>query len=455
MLPQHDYTNSLRADGSRTKVRVDDVRGVFHNLKTIVYPVLMAIFFIVPFIKVNGSRWLLLDIEHRRFYLFGLSFNAQDIYLIFFLVTGLAFSLFFITAVVGRVWCGWSCPQTVFLDGLFRKVERLIEGPRASQIRLSKQPLGAEKFFKFVIKHAVFLLLAFVITLSFMSFFVPHESFVDMYEHGTGAHPVLFLWTCIFTGIIYLNFAWFREQLCLIVCPYGRLQSVLTDDDSIVIGYDKIRGEPRGKKTDPNRGSCIDCERCVVVCPTGIDIRNGLQLECIGCANCIDACNEVMEKIGQPKGLVRYDSLNGLERKAKKILRPRVFAYIVLLVIGMLVSGFTIHARTSFEANLLRMPGEPYLFQNEKILNQFEIHLFNKSMKQATYIVNPNPIDDVGFVLPMREITLESMQDRHVPLFVEIESEEYKGQFKIHVDILNQTTGASKSVESEFLGPKR
>ena len=453
-LEKFDYTNSLRADGSRTKVYVDDIRGRFQALKNFVYPVLIAIFLLIPFVHIDGRRWFLLDIQNRQFFLFGLTGNAQDVYLVFFVVTGLAFTLFFITALFGRLWCGWACPQTVFLDGLFRRIERWIEGPRVMQLKLASQPWGFQKISKFLLKHGIYLLIALVLSLSFVSLFTTHETILDLFRSGVADYPVLFFWILAWTAIIYINFSWFREQLCLIVCPYGRLQSVLMDDDSLVIGYDEGRGEPRGKKSDASRGDCIDCHRCVVVCPTGIDIRNGMQMECVGCANCIDACDEIMEKVDQKPGLIRYDSLNGLENRPKKIFRPRIYVYTVLLFVGMMVSGFTLSQRTSFEANLLRSKGTPYVLQNQKITNQFDIHLFNKSNKKVVYTLVPITTKNERYILPIQEVELDSLRDRHLPLFVEIDQSDYFDGLKVQLKV-EAGEAASEIIEADFLGPKQ
>ncbi len=454
ILPAYARKSSIRADGSREKVRVADVKGRFQKGKTWAYNFLLLLFAILPFISIQGQRLILLDIQRRHFYLFGLSFNAQDIYLIFFLVSGLAFTLFFVTAIWGRVWCGWSCPQTVLMDGFFRKIERWVEGNRNEQVRLSQSSWTAKKISLFSIKHAIFLLASLLISLIFIAYFVPIPSIFDLLKLGPSSHPVLSLWLCGVTALIYLDFSWFREQVCVIVCPYGRFQSLLTDDDTLVIGYDEKRGEPRGKKTDPNTGDCIDCDRCVVVCPTGIDIRNGLQLDCIGCANCIDACDEVMEKIGKPKGLVRYDSLNGLAGKAKKFLRPRVIAYSALFLIGVLMFAGFLRKHTPFEANVLRLVGPPYVLTEGKIRNQFEIHLFNKMSDQMTLLIEPKATQGESITLPVREVTLKRLEDRRIPLFVEVPEKTFQTSFPMSIQVKEEETGKIVQSTFRFLGPK-
>lgn len=451
--PIYQHRSSLSGDGRRIKIRPADVSGIFNTAKRWVYALLLIVFVTVPWVRYKGHPLVLFDIEHRQFFLFGQTFNSQDFYLVFFLLTGGAFSLFFITAVFGRVWCGWACPQTVFLEAVFRRIERWIEGPRTEQLHLAESTWNVKKIKKFVIKHLLFAACAVFVAALFLSLFNSTDRLVDLFKNGPATHPILMIWLVVMSGVIYINFSWFREQLCLIVCPYGRFQSVLTDDDSLVIGYDKKRGEPRGKKNDPGRGACIDCGRCVAVCPTGIDIRVGLQMECIGCANCIDACNDIMVKIQQPQGLIRYDSYNGLEGKKKRIMRPRLYLYTVLLFIGAAVFSLFAFDRQPFEANLLRLPGIPYRLENKKVINQFEIHLVNKEPQAATFEIIPLPVPEVDFILPISEITLESLQDRRIPLFVEIEADELHHEFLISVQIREKNHPNVIEKQAPFLGP--
>lgn len=451
--PEYQHKSSIAADGSRQKIRPADVDGTFNRAKRFVYPLLALIFALIPWIRWGDHPILLFDIEHRQFFIAGQTFNAQDFYLVFFLITGAAFSLFFITALFGRVWCGWSCPQTFFLEGIFRRLERWIEGPRAAQLRLATQPWNFEKIGKFAAKHILFLFFSFLIASTFLSYFNSTEKLLRFFREGIVVYPLLTAWLLVLTTLIYINFAWFREQLCLIVCPYGRLQSVLTDDDSIVIGYDQRRGEPRGKKDAANRGDCIDCGRCVAVCPTGIDIRVGLQMECIGCANCIDACNDIMFKIGQKSGLIRYDSLNGLEGKARRILRPRIYLYTLLLGIGMVVFSVFAFQRQPFEANLLRLTGLPYRLENGKVINQYEIHLVNKEPRPTIFTINAVPMDHLLFTIPVREIALESLTDRRLPIFAEIPEAVMKKEFSVTIQVREKESGLLIEKHIAFLGP--
>ncbi|HMQ10465.1 MAG TPA: cytochrome c oxidase accessory protein CcoG [Oligoflexia bacterium] len=450
--PEYTHKSSIQKDGSRPKIRLADVKGFFTRFKNVTFPLIIVIFFVIPLLKFGGERFLLLQVDQRVFNIAGFVFNAQDVYLIFFIVTGLAFSLFFITALFGRVWCGYLCPQTVILEGVYRKIERWIEGPKNQQLILEKSAWNKEKIMKKGLKYFLYALVSLLFAFGFISYFVPHSYYIELWQHGPSTHPTVFLWGLILSFIFYGNFAWFREQLCLIICPYGRLQSALTDDDTFVIGYDEKRGEPRGKLKDENRGACIDCARCVVVCPTGIDIRQGMQMECIGCANCIDACDEIMEKTNQLKGLIRYDSYNGFNGEKTKLLRPRIYVYMVLLLIGFLVFSVFLRNRQNFEANLLRLSGRPYTFDAGQIRNAFEIHLINKSAQEQRYTISvESEQKQLESIMPFKSITLKKNEDKRIPLFLILNKDMYKEDFevsvKIHVDEIE------KQIPIKFLGP--
>ncbi len=446
--------SSILPDGQRPKIRIADVSGKFTRLKKIAFVVLIGIYALIPFIKINGNPLVLIDILNRRFFLFGWTYNAQDFYLVFFLITGILFTLFFITALVGRVWCGWACPHTVFLEGVFRWIERLIEGPKSAQILLERKPL-IKRIPKFVIKHVLYLVCALLISHIFLSYFISMDKLYLFVRGDPQEHLEAFLWMAAVTGVIYFNFAWFREQLCLIVCPYGRIQSALTDDDTLVIGYDVLRGEPRGKKNDSGRGDCISCRRCVDVCPTGIDIREGLQLECVGCANCVDACNDIMDKVGQAPGLIRYDSLNGFNKLQKKIIRPRIVAYCILFVIGMVVCGFFLQQRHSFEANLLRATGAPYVFEEGRIMNRYTLHLVNKSATPTQFRMHADEMKKVQIIIPFEGVTLAEGENRQIPVIATMERSDFEREFMINVLIKNESDGDSILRSVPFTGPNK
>ncbi len=305
---------SLGRDGKHKRPYPADVSGRFVTRRRIVYGALISLWVALPWIPIHGHPAVFLDVDRRQFFLFGLTFNSQDVWLLFFLLSGVGFGLLFATAVLGRVWCGWACPQTVFLEALFRPIERLFQGPRNVALRRAASGVTFDRAWRTAATHAAYVLAAALVAHVFLAYFVSLPKVFAMVRTRPGAHPEAFAWMVITTAVMYANFAFFREQLCVVVCPYGRLQSVLLDDDSLVVGYDEQRGEPRGKAKTA-KGGCVDCNRCVVVCPTGIDIRDGLQLDCIACTACIDACDEVMDKLSRPRGLVRYDSLRGPARR--------------------------------------------------------------------------------------------------------------------------------------------
>ncbi len=445
----------INDDGSRNHVHPADVKGRFNRVKPFVHFVLVAIYVVLPWVKVGGRPAVLVDIPAREFSFFGLVYNAQDFYLAFFVLTGIGFSLFLVSALWGRIWCGWACPHTVFLEGFYRRVERWIDGPREARIKLAKGPWTAEKVRKRVLKHGIYIVLSLVIAHIFLSYFVSLPRVFEMVRQAPGENLTPFLWVTVITGIIYFNFFWFREQLCLIICPYGRLQSSLGDKDTWIIGYDTQRGEPRGKKSDPNAGDCIDCRRCVTVCPTGIDIRNGLQMECIGCANCIDACDEVMLKIGREPGLVRYDTYRGLEGETRQFWRPRVFAYMFLGVLGLSVATYVFSHKTSFEANVLRVTGAPYVIDQDTLRNQIMVHVINKHSEDVTFLLDPcDGTPGVRITMPQRKVTLKPLASHHVPAVIETPRTGYKrGAVQACIDVTDVAAGSGRQLTIEVLGP--
>ena len=417
----------------------------------------MAIYATLPWIEVGGHPAIFLDIEHRHFYLFGATFNAQDAWLAFFLITGAGFVLLVIAALLGRVWCGYACPQTVFLEGVFRRLERWIEGPRNERIRRNAGPLGWAKAWRKLLKHGIYLFLAINLAHIFLSYFVSLPELMSMVSQSPGEHPRAFAWMVGMTAVMYINFAFFREQLCLVVCPYGRLQSVLMDKDSLLVGYDARRGEPRGKPKKSSagpadRGDCVDCHRCVVVCPTGIDIRNGLQLDCVGCANCVDACDEVMKKLGRAPGLVRYDSLRGLDGEERRFLRPRLAFYAVLGAVGLIVASFAMQAHTSFEANLLRQRGAPFaVLEDGSVRNGFTLHLVNKSRTRQTFEIE-GVSEAMEFQIIRPRVEIDSLENLHIPIFVTRPAGSADAK-EILVEVRRVGSEEKKPVDARFQAP--
>jgi cytochrome c oxidase accessory protein FixG len=451
--------SSLRSDGSRNYVHPADVHGRFTTLRYVVFALLIVVYVALPFIKVGGRPAVFLDIANRRFYLFGGTFNAQDFWLVFFLLSGMGLLLLMITAIKGRIWCGYACPHTVFLEGVFRRIERWIEGPRAMRLRRNAAPMSFDKLWRKALKHGLYIFVALLLSHVFISYFVSLPSLADMVRQSPSAHPTAFAWVAIMSGILYFNFSWFREQLCLIICPYGRLQSAMTDRDTTVIGYDPNRGEPRGKATDPEAGDCIDCKRCVVVCPTGIDIRNGLQMECVGCAACVDACDEIMDRLERPRGLVRYDSLHGLEGRATKFFRPRLFFYGGLMLLWF-VGAVAAFAKTSpFEANILRHEGAPFAVAEGTVRNSLRIHLINKTGQTRSFTIAPVQDHPIQYVLPQREVELGSLQGTYVPVLALVPEADLRPGLKVQLRIrmgdgsAEDADAEGRVIEAPFVGP--
>ncbi|MFM2296692.1 MAG: cytochrome c oxidase accessory protein CcoG [Verrucomicrobiota bacterium] len=385
--PNLDSVTTINADGSHYILHPSDVSGRFTTYRRIFGILLLAVYVLLPWIPINGAPALFLDVENRRFHVMGLTLIPQDLWVLFFAITGLGFGLFFITSLLGRLWCGWACPYTVFLEHVFRRIERWIDGDGPARRLLDAAPWTKQKIGKRILKQTLYILSAAAIAHVFMSYFVSLERLYSYVKEGPLAHATVFTFVTVLTGILWFSFSLFREQFCILMCPYGRLQSALTDDDTIIIGYDETRGEPRGP-IGKTSGACIDCRRCVNVCPTGIDIRNGLQMECIGCSACIDACDTIMDKIGQPRGLVRYDSLNGLTQKKRRIMRPRIIAYMALALLGLSVLALIASTRVRpYTAEFSRMRGAPYYVDGSMVRNHYQFRILNKRNQPAEMTV--------------------------------------------------------------------
>ena len=445
--------SSLRSDGSHAVVFPADVHGRFQTARKIFFGFLIAVYVLLPWIQIGGHPALFLDIEHRQFDIFGMTFNAQDAWLLFFLLTGIAFAILSLTAIAGRVWCGWGCPQTVFLEAVFRRIERFVEGSRIDRMRRAEGPWNFDRIWRTSVVHVLFAAVSIALAHVFISYFVSIPRLYQMMQSGPSQHIEAFIWTSAISSGLYFNFAHFREQLCLGICPYGRLQGALTDAHALTVGYDINRGEPRGKASDPNAGACVDCNRCVAVCPTGIDIRNGTQLDCIGCTACIDACDEVMDKLNRPRGLVRYDSVAGLEGRPRKFIRPRVIAYAIFGLAGIIASTTAFASRKPFEANLLRLRGAPYTMDGDTVRNAFELHVVNKRDVQMQITITPTAAKDVTVVVAMPTLHLAPRDQASVPVFVTVPKGKFSPDFALPVEIRAEGIEPPINVIAPILGP--
>jgi len=450
--PDLDTMYTINEDGSRNFVQPADVDGPWTKRVNVFWALLILVYAGLPWIKIGGHPAVHVDLASRQAYLFGLGFSNQDFYLMFFVLTGIGFTLFVAAALFGRVWCGFACPQTVFMEGVFRKIERVIEGPRNRRIRRNQGPVDFDKFWRKGLKHVAFLGLSYTIAHIFLSYFIPVERLLQVIQSPPSENLAAFGWTMFFTGLMYFDYAWFREQTCLVICPYGRLQSALIDQDTIVIGYDPERGEPRAP--GGKQGDCVDCYRCVEVCPTGIDIRNGLQMECIGCTRCIDACDDVMRRFDKPEGLVRFDSREAFEGgKRRSLLRPRVFLYAFFGLVGLSVAVFMISNRDVFHANILRARGMPYTIEGERVRNLVNVQLQNKQSFDMVLSIQPANAEAAEYVIPQPVVRLGPGEDADVPIFLYIDRAAWDGQFPVSFTVTDSVTSETRELKMTFRGP--
>ncbi|MCP9199631.1 cytochrome c oxidase accessory protein CcoG [Gramella sp. GC03-9] len=459
-----DSISTVTSDGKRSWVYPKQPSGKLYRYREYVSYVLLIFLFISPFLKVNGNQFLMFNVLERRFSIFGATFWPQDFYLfVIIMLIGVVFVVLF-TVAFGRIFCGWICPQTIFMEMVFRKIEYWIEGDRGKQIRLDKQKWNAEKIRKKGLKWFIFFLISFFIANIFLAYLISSDKLLLYVQEGPSAHLGTFISLLIFTGVFYFVFAWFREQVCVIACPYGRLQGVLLDNKSIVVAYDHKRGEKeegRAKfrknedRAASGKGDCIDCSQCVQVCPTGIDIRNGTQLECINCTACIDACNQMMDAVDLPRGLIRYASEENIEKKARFSFGPRLKAYTAVLSILVLTLTGMLFLRNDVEANILRLPGQLYEHKQGNIIsNVYTYKLINKTTLEYTD-VEFRLLSHQGAIFPVKtNIQVPGNGMAEGTLFIEIDRaalEDEKDKLRIAVysgEKLIETTSTT------FLGPR-
>jgi cytochrome c oxidase accessory protein FixG len=460
-----DSIGTISEEGKRAWAFPKKPSGKFYRYRKWVSYFLLAFLMLSPFVKINGNQFLMFNVLERRFNIFGFPFWPQDFHLfVISMIIGVIFIALF-TVAFGRIFCGWICPQTIFMEMVFRRIEFWIDGDRGAQMRLDRQPWNAEKIRKRIIKWIVFFIISFIIANVFLAYLIGSDRLIQYITDGPLTHVSTLIALLVFTAVFYFIFAWFREQVCIIACPYGRMQGVLLDNKSIIVAYDHKRGEGENgrkiiRKNEDREalghGDCIDCKQCVHVCPTNIDIRNGTQLECINCTACIDECDTIMEKVNLPKALIPYASENEITKKEKFKFTPRLKGYSAVLVIltGVLIG--MLFLRNDLEANILRLPGQLYEHKEGNIIsNVYTYKLINKTTKE---------IPDVSFKLLSHNGTIELVthENFEVPaqdlaegtLFVEINNSVLNGdkdKLKIGVysgDKLIETTTA------RFLAPR-
>jgi len=383
-----DRLYTIDESGKRLWVFAKKPKGTLTTARNITGIVLMMFFFSAPFIKVNGQQLLLFNFLHRTFVIFGGQFWPQDFNLFFIGMIALMVFIILFTVTYGRIWCGWACPQTIFMEVFFRRIEYWIDGDAHRQKELAARPWNADKIFRRVLKHGLFYMLSFIISNYFLMYLMGSDEWLKMVSENPANHLAGLTGMALFSFIFYFIFSWFREQVCTIVCPYGRLQGVLLDRETVVISYDYARGEERGQlrkseiRAETKKGDCIDCNQCVAVCPTGIDIRNGTQLECINCACCIDACDDMMTKVGFRPGLIRYASEKMIADKKPWHYTIRSAGYTIVLAALLVALTYFLVSRNPVEATVLRSPG--MLFQEQeggKISNLYSVKVVNKTAR--------------------------------------------------------------------------
>lgn len=457
--PTRDSVTTIRPDGSRPFMYPTETRGRYTTARRLTAYLLIALYLSLPWITINGYPAVFLDVAERRFHLFGLTLAAQDMWLMFFVISGLGFSLFFITSLFGRVWCGWACPQTVFLEHVYRRIESWIEGNAVNRRALDAAPWTPAKIAKRVLKHAVFLVVSAFFTHLFLAYFVSLPEVWSMVRAAPSEHWSTFVFMMAYTGLTYFIFCWFREQVCIVICPYGRIQSVLTDDNTVTVGYDAARGEPRGPKRaadlEPPAGDCVDCLRCVHVCPTGVDIRQGMQMECVGCTACIDACDDVMDRLQRPRGLIRYASQNALVGKPTRWVRARTLLYFVLLLVGAGVAAWALTTVRPANLGVTRMTGAPYIIDATMVRNQFLVRIVNKRNTPARFIVRledaPADVRRIGFDQPVEIAPLGELVQ---PLVLQQPRASYTGPFHFEVRVDDAAGKFHLERKVDFLGPE-
>ncbi|KFF16738.1 cytochrome c oxidase accessory protein CcoG [Flavobacterium hydatis] len=459
-----DTIGTIDEGGNRKFIFPKKPSGKFYEYRKWVSYFLLAILVANPFIKVNGNQFMMFNILERRFNIFGFPFWPQDFYLfVISMLVGIVFIILF-TVVFGRIFCGWICPQTIFLELVFRRIEYWIDGDRGAQSRLARQEWNGEKIRKRLTKWFIFFVISFLIANIFLAYLVGSDQLFLMIEEGPIKQSSNFIALLLFTAVFYFVFVWFREQVCIIACPYGRLQGVLLDNKSINVAYDFVRGEKElgrakyNKQEDraaTGKGDCIDCKQCVHVCPMGIDIRNGTQLECTNCTACIDECDTIMENVGLPKGLIRYASEDEIEKKEPFKFTARMKGYTAVLIILLGIFVGMLFLRNDVQAIVLRLPGQLFQHKGDKISNIYTYKIVNKTMNDYT---------DIHFGLIDQKGTIKNVgtQNFKVPkqgisqgtLFIEIdkvllESDKTKVQIGVYNgDKLIETTSTN------FLGPR-
>lgn len=433
------------------------VTGTLYQRRTPLAWLLVGIMVVLPLIRIDGMPAILLDIPHRRFVLFGSVFWPHDMWLMIFLVAGLALVLFFVTALWGRAWCGYACPQTVFLHNVFLRIERMVEGDRGRRIALDEEPWTAAKLGKKILKQLLFLGFSSLVAHIFLAYFIDVRELLYEITHPSWDYKTPIITSLIFTGLFYFNFAFLREQFCNYLCPYARFQSALLDQDSLIIAYDSARGEPRGRIRDPEpKGDCVACNKCVVVCPQGIDIRHGLQLECIHCGLCADACDSVMARLDRPRGLIRYASESELAGALRRLVRPRTVVYALLCVVLFTTLGYQLKTRNIIEATLIRPTGATFqMTADGHVANRFRISLVNKDHQAHDLTIRAVSPDGFSVVSRSNPVRVAGGSIQSADIFVVAATSSVAAPIAFELSVTANTLDEPHSIRGKLLGPSQ
>jgi cytochrome c oxidase accessory protein FixG len=453
---------TLNEDGSRRYVRPKPSAGGWLTRRRVVAYLLMLVFIGLPHVRIAGKPGIRLDLVAREFTFFGTTFYPTDTILFWLLFLGAFIAVFYFTALYGRIWCGWACPQTVFLEHLYRPIEYLFEGGRGGTLAIDR---GQAPRWRRIAKWGVYLGISALLAHTFLAYYVGTETLAQWMRQDPREHWTPFLIMAFATGALFFNFTWFREQTCLVVCPYGRIQSVMLDRDSLIVGYDAARGEPRGKPrgrvdaavaaTSGARGDCIDCGACVQTCPTGIDIRDGLQMECIHCTQCADACDAIMARVGSAPGLVRYTSRRELDGGRTRFLRPRTIIYPTALAVVLTAFTYLLTTKVDAEVTVLRGAGEPFTLDaaSGRVINQVRVRIRNSAGEARRYTISLPALPEAQLIAPMNPLTVGPGALQETSLFVLVPVSALPGGAR---DVLVRVTdGVDVTIEKPYqlVGP--